>query len=202
MINLIGPERKKHILAARRNSIWIRYIFLLLSTAVAIVIILGGASFYFYSQEQTENAKVTANEEKAFTNEYKTQQSAVNTFKKNLKTAKTILDGETYYSAILLDVAKTMPKGSVLSSLRFDATTFQAEQSLEFKTKDVGTALALKKAFEENPPLSSQVRFSSVTKSDESNQEGPASSHPIQVTMFMKLSKPENALGTSTEATP
>lgn len=197
MINLIGIERKKQLHAARRNSIWVRYIFLLVSTLAAVSLILGGASFYFYGQKLSQDEANTANKNRLFTQKYKTEKAEVEDFRKKLNTAKAIFDAETYYSAILLDVAKTMPSNTILTTIEFSSSTFQAQQILNFQAKGINDALALKGAFVANPPLSSEVRFSSVTKSD--SDTGIDKDYPVKITMYMNLAKPDNATGADTK---
>ncbi len=193
MINLIGIERKKQLHAARRNSIWVRYIFLLVSTLAAVSLILGGASFYFYGQKISQDEANAANKNRLFTQKYKTEKAAVEDYRKKLNTAKTIFDAETYYSVIMLDVAKTMPKNTILGSITFTSGTFQSQQTLNFQAKTIDDALALKSAFIENPPLSSEVRFSVVSKIEAA--EGIDQKYPVKITMYMNLAKPDSATG-------
>lgn len=199
MINLIGPSRKKQFLAARRNSIWIRYVFILSGTSLAIILILGGSAFFFYGQKIDQDAKLAANEQKLQAEKYQSAEKKVAAFRKNLNTAKTVLDAETYYSVILLDVAKTMPKNTRLVEVTLNAATFQGQQTLNFEAKKIEDALALKSAFIENPPLSSKVRFSEVTKAGtDSNSASVDLSYPVNITMIMELAKPEGSTGTIT----
>ncbi|OGL34378.1 hypothetical protein A3F64_02720 [Candidatus Saccharibacteria bacterium RIFCSPHIGHO2_12_FULL_42_8] len=198
MINLIGPSRRKQFLAARRNSIWIRYVFILSSTSLAIILILGGSAFFFYGQKVDQDAKLAANEQKLQAEKYQSAEKKVADFRKNLSTAKTVLDAETYYSFILLEVAKTMPENTRLVTFTLNAATFQGQQTLDFEAKKIEDALALKSAFIENPPLSSKVRFSEITKSSgNANSSSSAdSSYPVLITMIMELAKPEGSTGT------
>ncbi len=195
MINLIGPDRKKQILAARRNSIWIRYTFLLLSVLATVSIIMGGTAFYFYGQKISQDETNKTNQEKLFTPEYKKNSLAVTDFRKKLNTAKTIFDAETYNSLILLDVSKTMPGGTVLESIKFDSATFQGQQTLVFQATSIDGALALKSAFEKNPPLSSKVHFSVVERLTGENDFDKK--YPIRITMFMELKKPSGSTGST-----
>lgn len=200
MINLIGKDRKKQLHAARRNSIWVRYIFLLVSTLVAVSLLLGGASFYFYGQKISQDEANEANKNRLFTQKYKTEKAEVEDFRKKLNTAKAIFDAETYYSTILLDVSKTMPKNTILMGVVFNSATFESQQSLNFQGKNINDALALKTAFIANPPLSSEVRFSTITKVD--TKDGIDKIYPVKITMYMNLAKPEGATGATPKTTP
>ncbi|MDO8336546.1 MAG: hypothetical protein Q7T74_07260 [Candidatus Saccharibacteria bacterium] len=195
MINLIGPDRKKQLLAARRNSIWVRYNFLLVCTLITIVIVLGGTAFFYYGQKLGQDQSAEENNKQLLGTEYIKKKKVVDEFRKNLTTAKTVLDAETQYSDIILDIAKTMPPNTVISSLKFDSTTFQSQQTLEFRSKTLNDALALKAAFEKNPPLSSQVRFSNVSRADEESGDGADTAYPMSITMFMDLKKPTSSIG-------
>lgn len=203
MINLIGPSRRKQFLAARRNSIWIRYVFILSGTSLAIILILGGSAFFFYGQKIDQDSKLAANEQKLQAEKYQSAEKKVADFRKNLNTAKTVLDAETYYSVILLEVAKTMPKNTRLIEVTLNAATFQGQQTLNFEAKKIEDALALKSAFIENPPLSSKVRFSEITKPGTNDNSAPStdSSYPVRITMIMELAKPEGSTGAITSKT-
>lgn len=197
MINLIGPDRKKQILAARRNSIWIRYTFLLLSALATVTLIMGGTAFYFYGQKISQDETNKINQDKLFTPEYRKNSQVVTDFRKKLNTAKTIFDAETYNSLILLDVTKTMPAGTALESIKFDSSTFQGQQTLIFQATSIEGALALKSAFEKNPPLSSKVRFSVVERLPADSANEFDKKYPIRITMFMELKKPSGTTGAS-----
>lgn len=201
MINLIGPSRRKQFLAARRNSIWIRYVFILSGTSLAIILILGGSAFFFYGQKIDQDAKLAANEQKLQAEKYQSAEEKVAAFRKNLNTAKTVLDAETYYSVILLEVAKTMPENTRLVEVTLNAATFQGQQTLNFEAKKIEDALALKSAFIKNPPLSSKVRFSEVTKATTEGASSTDLSYPVKITMIMELAKPEGSTGTATSKT-
>ncbi len=201
MINLIGPSRRKQFLAARRNSIWIRYVFILSGTSLAIILILGGSAFFFYGQKIDQDAKLAANEQKLQAEKYQSAEEKVAAFRKNLNTAKTVLDAETYYSVILLEVAKTMPENTRLVEVTLNAATFQGQQTLNFEAKKIEDALALKSAFIENPPLSSKVRFSEITKATTEGASSTDLSYPVKITMIMELAKPEGSTGTATSKT-
>ena len=203
MINLIGPVRKRQILAARRNSIWVRYNFLLFSTLAAITIILGGTAFFYYGQKLSQDATVLENKQKLTNTEYQKNKIEGESFRKNLKTAKTILDAETHYSIILLDVSKTMPPNTILRGIDFNNTTFESLQTLVFRSKTVDDAIALKSAFEKNPPLSSKVHFSIIEKTEQETDASTSSiekKYPVSITMYKKQKKPSSSLGSTSSS--
>ncbi len=196
MINLIGPSRKKQFLAARRNSIWIRYVFILAGTSLAISLILGGTAFYFYGQKVEQDSKLETNQQKLEADKYRTAEKEVTAFRKNLKTASTVLDAETYYSVILTEIASTMPKNTIIGTIELSSSTFQGQLSLDFQAKTVEDAIALKTEFEKKHPLSDKVRFSQIDKGGDTS-----SPYPVKITMLMELKKPTGSTGAAQSST-
>ncbi|MBI3494702.1 hypothetical protein HY004_01830 [Candidatus Saccharibacteria bacterium] len=133
MINLIGPDRKKRILAARRNSIWARYNLLILSVIVAVNIILLAALYITYLDQisfdvEISNVKKEQNEE--YTNRVLQETKS---FREDIDAAKTLLDANVSYSDMIATITNAIPKNCRIDTLSVGANTYKNEsQKINF----------------------------------------------------------------------
>jgi Tfp pilus assembly protein PilN len=179
MINLLPPEEKRQLRAARSNTLLLRYtIFLLIAIAF-----LGAAIgvTYFYLSSTKASAEQTISDNKAKVSSYATIETQASQFRNNLATAKQILDHEVTYTKVILDISQLLPSGVVLPSLSLDSQTFGTETTIAASAKDYDRVLALKTAFE-NSPLFTNVHFISIANS-------ASTAYPITVTLGVTIKK-------------
>jgi hypothetical protein len=190
MINLLSPIDKKELHAARRNTVWSRYTFLVLALLVGVNIILGFSIFYIQSQARMYQDKITANQELS-NRQYSGTKLKAETFRKDLATAKTILEGETNYSKVILDITHTVPAGCVMSSLTLSSTSFDIPQSLSFNCKNSADILRLKTTLEKNTATFDKVNIVSTSI----NSTVAGNLYPISINMSLVLKKPSTGEG-------
>ncbi len=185
MINLLSIADKKELRAARRNAVWSRYTFLAIILLVSVNIILGLTFFYIQNQASTYKA-VIANNDKLSSVQYSATKIKANTFRKELATAKAILDSETNYSSIIINIAHSIPSGCVMSTLTLSSQSFNSPQALNFNCRTSSDILRLKSALESNDKLFGSVNIvsTSTTVSTE------AVAYPITITMSLVIKKP------------
>lgn len=188
MINLIGPDKKKRFHAARRNTIWRRYIFVLIGVLIVNTVVLAGATWVLFAQASASQQQVADNEAKRDA-EYNRVKKEAEDFRAKLSTAKTILDGETSYSEVLIKMAQIIPAGSVLTGINLSENSFATDQTLTFKSKTNNDVLSLKTALE-GSDLFSNVSISN-TSEDVTSEDRPA--YPVTVTINAKIIKPTSA---------
>lgn len=150
--------------AARRNTIWSRYTFIIVALLIAVNIILALTLFFIQSQARSYEERIASNEELS-NKEYRTTKTQAATFRKDLSTAKAILDNETNYSSIIVDIARTIPSGCVLSTLTLNAQSFSTPQSLSFRCKSPEDILRLKSALEKSTAIFDKVNIVSTSLS-------------------------------------
>jgi len=180
MINLLPPEEKRQLQAARSNTLLIRYNVLLLGVVAFMLVAL--AVTYVYLSTAQQNAQQTIQENKSKAGEYATVETQAAQFRQHLTTAKQILDNEVTYSKVVLSIAKLIPRGVILENLSLDSETFGTETSLVALAKDYNSALSLKESFEKSP-LFSNVHFQSITSG------GSATSYPVTVNLNITIKK-------------
>lgn len=156
MINLLPPDDKKQIRAARVNVLLLRYNIMLGFGIVFLTFALAVAYFFLMTSKQAAETTIADNAQKEGSYaEVKTQAEA---FRTQLSTSKSILDGQVSYAKAALTIAKLLPEGTALSTLTLDETSFTTPLVLTVKISDEAAAAQLLKNFK-NSPL-----FSNVTK--------------------------------------
>ena len=179
MINLLPPDYKKQLTAARSNSLLVRYNILLASVLVVLALAIGALYGVFITTKTVADQTIADNEAKAA--QYQSVAKEATEFRKNLTEARAILDSQVSYSRVMLEIGRTLPDGVVLSSLSLDAATFGTPVTLQAQARDINSAVALKTAFQ-NSDLFSNVSFSSIN-------EGGADQYNYNVTINVTINK-------------
>jgi Tfp pilus assembly protein PilN len=180
MINLLPPEEKRQLHAARSNTLLIRYNILLLGVVAFMGVAI--AVTYVYLNTTQQAAKQTITENDAKVTQYAPVQAQAEQFRQHLTTAKQILDNEITYSKAVTAIAKLIPSGVILENLSLDAQTFGTETALVAQAKDYDSALALKDSFQKSSLLS-DVHFNSITSG------GTDTSYPVTVNLSITIKK-------------
>lgn len=179
MINLLPPEQKRQLRAARTNTVLLRYNIALFSSIIFLGLALGFT--YIYLSNTKSNAEQVINTNKEKVSGYASVEAKAQQFRTNLTIAKQILDHEVAYTKVILEISHLLPSGVVLQNLSLDSQTFGTEYILSAQAKDYTHALALKDAFQ-NSPLFSNVHFQSVTSNG-------ISGYPIGISLSVTIKK-------------
>lgn len=187
MINLLSYEAKQEFRAARLNVVLLRYGGLIFSAIVFLAIVFGVGYFITSieraaAQTELENNK---NEAAAYA---KTQQEA-ESFAKNLTIAKTILNNEIDYSAVLIKLSENLPSGTILSDFTVDNAALKSGKPivLNAEAKSYTLALQLKSSLEASP-LFEQVNIGSIEKKPNAPGQ-PDPTYPYIVRVNVTISK-------------
>lgn len=181
MINLLPPEEKKQLHAARSNTLLIRY-NILLGVIVAFMGIAVAITYVFLnSTQQSAQATISQNEAKA--SQYDSVKTQAAQFRQHLATAKQILDNEVTYSKVILEIAQLIPSGVILQNLALDSQTFGTETTLIAQAKTYDDAIALKDSFSKST-LFTNVHFQSITSAGSSGGQ-----YPITVNLNITIQK-------------
>lgn len=181
MINLLPPEEKKQLQAARSNTLLIRY-NILLATVVAFMGIAVAVTYVYLNSTQ-QNAQTTINQNDAKVSQYDPIKAEATEFRQHLVTAKQILDNEVTYSKVILEISQLIPSGVILQNLALDSQTFGTETTLVAEAKTYQDAIALKESFSKSP-LFANVHFQSITAAG--SQGG---TYPILVNLDVTIQK-------------
>lgn len=181
MINLLPPEEKRQLHAARSNTLLVRYNILLVGVVIFMVLAIGFVYIYFNNTKN--DSQIIIDESTAKVSSFAPIAAQASTFRNNLATAKQILDREVVYTKVIVAVAKLMPRGTVLDNLSLDASTFGKPATIAAKTKTYNDAIALKDSFSKSE-LFSDVHFESITAND-----GDASGYRMLVNLSVTFKK-------------
>lgn len=194
MINLLSPNDKKQLHAARRNTIWARYTFLTIAVLVSINIILGATALIIQNEQDSFRQKIATNENQRDKDYIATRQEAEK-FRQNLAIARTILGEETKYSDIILSIARAIPPGCILGNLTLNAQSFSTttSQTLSFNCRSQDDVVSLKTAMENAPGIFGKVSILSTTLA----QGNDSSGYPVTASISTLIKKPISSQGVS-----
>jgi Tfp pilus assembly protein PilN len=183
MVNLLPPETKRQIRAARTNVILYRYCLLILVTAI----LLGGVFAVGFLSDMSDRHR--ADESKAASQAaaapYAKTKSAAQAFAADLTAARTILGGNTSFSKLVLDIAAIVPPGVVLNNLAL-GTTAKADTPIDIsgRASSYAAAVSLKNSLEASP-IFEKVNIVNVSQTDVSgpNISDLAKRYPFSVSL-------------------
>lgn len=187
MINIINPEQKHQIRAARINVVLVRYAFMLVSLALLIGLIYGIGFWLVGQEKQAVQEKLLSQSEQS--KAYAAVEAKAETFRDNLRIAKSILGKETSYSTFLTTLAGDMPNGTILINLSIGGPAAnQKGLVLDARANSYGKVLELKQKLEDSV-LFENVNISSATRPDDiSRLTGLEGRYPYEASLNVKLS--------------
>src|SRR5690606_25576211 len=115
MINLLSPDDKRQLHAARMNVLLRRYTILIAFTLLAVAGIFGAGLFIAFRERLVAEQDLHADQQQ--TMQYQEVREEAEGFERNLNIADRILADEITYSTLLTDIAKALPQNAVLSNL-------------------------------------------------------------------------------------
>lgn len=131
MINLLPDKQKKLLVAARTNTLLIRYNLILgagvMFLALAVVIV------YVFLTTMQVGAEQTIASNQAREQTYAEVKTRAEQLQTEINGAKSIFDNEISYSKALIRYADLFPKGTAISSMKLDENSFGQSQSLTVK---------------------------------------------------------------------
>lgn len=167
MINLLSPEDKRQLAAARTNSLLLRYTILLSIVIGVLILEMAGVAVFLNLDKSRNEAAIQENEAK--TASYSQVKIQAGEFQNNLATAKYILGKQVPYSTLILALANNLPSNAVLDNLTIDPATFGQGTTLTVQTTSYNRAITVKTALQnikiDDVPLFTSVSFSSVSAS-------------------------------------
>lgn len=182
MINLMPPDLKKELRAARTNVVLLRYLAVIGMSTVFLAFILWGAYFLLGQIQGSAAQLIEANDTKAAV--YSDTKVQVDSLSAGLSEAKGILDQEILYSDVLINIAQQMPAGTIIDKIALDATSFNgAPLTLKMYAKTSADAINLRDRFQ------SSAFFSNVNFQSVSDTSGGIDGYPVSATLTLTLNR-------------
>jgi Tfp pilus assembly protein PilN len=198
MINLLPPETKRQVRAARMNITLCRYTALIVMTALLLGFVF--AVGFWATMDEKQLADSAKQETEKVGQEYASTRTAATDFAKNLASAKTILGSDISFSDLVLDIAAVIPSGVVLNNLTLGTAigttaTANAPVDLSGRATSYDRAVALKNSLEASPVFEN-VNITNVSQADTSST-GTASplaqKYPFSITLKAQFTKKQEA---------
>lgn len=186
MINLMPPNDRRQLAAARTNTLLLRY-SVLLGAVIGILVIELIAMFVVVNMEKGQN-EATIRDNQAKTASYAAVEQQAASFRTNLSTASYILGKQISYTSLILALANSLPSGSVISQLSLDPSSFGTPTTLNVTTTSYQRAIDVKTALQNAKINSSLPLFSSVSFQSVSTTGG-TSAYPFTAVYNVTYSK-------------
>lgn len=195
MINLLSPDQKHDIKAARMNVVLLRYCIVLISIGFTMVFIFGLGFWLVMQDKNAVTAKLASQSEQS--KAYDDVEKQADSFRKNLVIAKQILTKETTYSTFLTTLAATVPSGAILTNLSLGgpATVAQTQKglTLDARANSYTKVLEMKQRLEQSS-LFENVNIASTNRPDDiSKLTGLEAKYPYEASFNVKLSSQNKA---------
>lgn len=149
MISLLPREQQKEINAASANTLLLRYLILLIGATVFLFGALGVTYFSLTSSARQADATREQNERAAVG--YQETQTAANTLRSELSSAKTLFDKEIRYSKVLLHLSSLLPEGTSISEFSLNNESFSQPVTLSVRISGKEQAQSLEQNFKASP---------------------------------------------------
>lgn len=172
MINLLLPETKEQIRAAKLNTVLVTYL-IILGCAIGFLALVYGGSYYLMSMAQS-NAKQTTSENEERAAVYQDTRVAAQQLQTDLASARSMINSDIDYSTILTGLGALVPQGVVLQSLTLNTAMFTTPTEIQAYATTTELGLALRDA------LQGSSLVSSVTLGAVSSQGG-IEGYPVSV---------------------
>lgn len=178
MINLLPPDEKKQIRAARVNVVLVRYNILIVAAVLFLTSAVGFAYFFLENSRQLAENIIEENVTKA--GSYAKIKADADAFNAEVAGAKSILDSQTSYAKAALAISSRLPEGTALSKLELTEQSFSTPLLLTINIRDEQAAAQLLSNFSSSP------LFSNVAKGKISVGSG---SYPYTMELTVTMSK-------------
>lgn len=141
MINLLPPDTKKQIRAARMNVVLSRMVTVLGLSLIVMVVGFGGALYITTQQHDAALKSAPKDSPTAQATKQKAQD-----FAENLKAAKSILESQISYTTFLTELTNTLPPHTVLTGITLTRQSFGSQMTLSALAGSTNDAINLKSA--------------------------------------------------------
>lgn len=135
MINLLPPEDKKRLRAARRNTIWVRYNLFLFAALIALNIVIGAVAFMIQIDKGSIQAKIADNQQTNSSVSAEKTKKQVETLKADMKIAKTLLDNQPDYLYGIINFYSSIPENCIFPTIGSEQLTYNKQYTATFNCR-------------------------------------------------------------------
>lgn len=164
MINLLSPDDRRQLAAARSNTLLLRYILLTSVVIVVMAIEMLGVYLILHNDQQQNQREIDARNKDAEV--FAPVQQQADSFRTNLSISKYILDKQVPYTDIIFAIAQALPSSAYINNLSIVPSTFGSPITLAVVTASPDAAVAVKSSLQDatykGKPIFTSVSFSSL----------------------------------------
>jgi Tfp pilus assembly protein PilN len=183
MINLLPPDDRRQLQAARSNLLLLRYNVGLVFAAIFLGLATLAIYFILTSMHQAAEKNIADNQAKV--SNFSTVRAQEESYRKNLTDAKALFDEEIQYSKLYLDIARALPEGTALQSLDLNPAMLGTPQELPVKIRGEKQAEALLTALQSSALFNNAATYGTLTM----NTEDDKATYPYIITVNVTLNK-------------
>lgn len=121
MINLISPDHRKNILAAKSNTMLMGYIQILLLALLVIAATIAGS--YYFLALQHDSAKKVAEVEQGSVKQLEPYQKKAENLATSMTAIAGVFDNDVSFLQLLQELGRNMPNGSALNGFTVSTDT-------------------------------------------------------------------------------
>ena len=160
MINLLPADNVKNLRAARANTLLLRYVILLIFVFAGMIAAFGVAYYILSNDKSNAETQIEANSQKE--KQYTKVRTEAREFRSDLSSAKAILSKRVAYTKILLNLAKAMPKGTVMTDVTLDPTMAGKPIAMKAKAINPGLVIELRNQLQDSG-MFSDIHYDVIT---------------------------------------
>ncbi len=189
MINLLSPQSKRTIRAARLNVTLRMYLVLTFFVVAGMAGIYGTGFYLVASEKSLSQQNKLASEQKLAQFAAATKEAA--TYRANLAIINRILSSEIVFSSFLTDTAAALPSNTILSNLTLSTAVKPGVKagatSLEARAKSYEDVLRLKEFLDASKVFTDVSIVSTNRPDDVSKLTGIEKIYPFEATLNVTI---------------
>lgn len=117
MINLLPPETRDNIAYARKNSILLKYVGIIILVIIGILFTALAGQFYINNSATSYTSQIKQSQEQLKIQKLEETQKRVESISGSMKLAVQVLSKQVLFSEMLKQIGSAIPEGAVLTGL-------------------------------------------------------------------------------------
>lgn len=190
MINLLPPDMRVELRAAKANTTLRKYLFTALAASASLLMIFGGALYINQVYYEDYKRQLADSEQKLASLQDLRQR--VKVYNESLAQAKDIFGKEIRLSNLIRNLSGTLPPGAVLNTVSFNVGSLDQPLSITAQLDSFEKAAVLKRNFEDSGLFTTvvltQVNGVGATSDPGVEGEEPANIYPFTAALEVSLS--------------
>jgi len=183
VINLLAPDDRRQLAAARTNTLLVRYVILLTLFIVLLFVEMGGVYVFLSAEKAQDEQSIAENDAKNVS--YAPVKAQADSFRSNLATAKYILDQQVPYTKLIITIASVLPQDVIIDRLTLDPSNFGTPTTLSVKAKSYADLIQVKSNMQKSK-LFSDVNFQSISSASGDDESGSYSHTAVMNITYTK----------------